>query len=83
MAGTLEGGRKAAAKNLARDPDFYKNIGRRGGQNGTTGGFAAMDKDRLRIVSRKGGTISRRKKRVPIDQMPQNSDGTQTLERQS
>lgn len=41
MAGTLEGGRKAAAKNLARDPLFYQKIGSKGGKNGRTGGFAA------------------------------------------
>ena len=83
MGGTLEGGRKAAAKNLASDPDFYKKIGRKGGQNGTTGGFAAMDKELLRLVSSRGGTTSRRGKRVPTDQTPQSSDDTRTLERQS
>ena len=32
MAGTREGGKKAAAKNLANDPDFYKRIGAKGGR---------------------------------------------------
>ena len=41
MAGTKIGGMKAAAKNLARDPDFYAKIGAKGGRNGRTGGFAA------------------------------------------
>ena len=41
MAGTKAGGQKAAAKNLANDPDFYKRIGSKGGRNGNTGGFAA------------------------------------------
>ena len=62
MAGTPEGGRKAAAKNLANDPDFYKNIGRKGGKNGTTGGFAA-NPELARIAGAKGGRISRRRKK--------------------
>jgi len=40
-AGTVEGGRKAAKKNLAKNPDFYAEIGKKGGRNGNTGGFAA------------------------------------------
>lgn len=31
MAGTKLGGQKAAAKNLANDPDFYTKIGAKGG----------------------------------------------------
>lgn len=42
MAGTREGGLKTAVKNLRKNPNFYKDIGSRGGKNGTTGGFAAM-----------------------------------------
>jgi general stress protein YciG len=61
VAGTKEGGRKAAAKNLARDPDFYKNIGRKGGKKGTTGGFAA-NRELASIAGTKGGTRSRRTK---------------------
>jgi general stress protein YciG len=60
MAGTKAGGRKAAEKNLQRDPDFYANIGRKGGQNGHTGGFAA-NPELARIAGAKGGTISRRR----------------------
>ena len=41
MAGTIEGGKKAAAKNLANDPSFYAKIGQKGGRNGNTGGFAS------------------------------------------
>lgn len=59
MAGTKEGGRKAADKNLAKDPDFYKKIGMKGGSNGHTGGFAA-NPDLARIAGAKGGRISRR-----------------------
>lgn len=28
MAGTVAGGKKAAAKNLANNPNFYREIGR-------------------------------------------------------
>lgn len=60
MAGTVEGGKKAAAKNLANDPDFYRRIGRKGGSRSTpTGGFGA-DPDRARRAGAKGGRISRR-----------------------
>ncbi|MGH7218227.1 MAG: general stress protein [Candidatus Microsaccharimonas sp.] len=61
MAGTKEGGVKAAAKNLQRDPDFYAKIGAKGGRNGRTGGFAA-NPELARIAGAKGGRISRRRK---------------------
>ena len=32
MAGTKVGGKKAAQKNLAKDPNFYAKIGRKGGR---------------------------------------------------
>ena len=57
MAGTREGGLKARAANLARDPDFYRNIGRIGGRNGHTGGFAA-NPELARIAGAKGGRAS-------------------------
>ena len=69
MAGTLEGGRKAAATNRTKyGDDFYSNIGRIGGANSTTGGFASdkIGKDgltgheRAKIAGAKGGSISRR-----------------------
>ena len=59
MAGTKEGGQKAAAKNLARDPLFYAKIGTKGGRNGNTGGFAA-NPELARIAGAKGGRKSRR-----------------------
>lgn len=61
MAGNRECGLKAAAKNKARDPDFYAKIGRRGGKNGHTGGFAA-NRELASIAGRKGGKISKRGK---------------------
>ena len=58
MAGTKIGGMKAAKKNLAKDPNFYAKIGRKGGQNGHTGGFAA-NPQLARIAGAKSGRISR------------------------
>lgn len=70
MAGNAAGGRKAYLKNIAKDPNFYANIGRKGGKNGKTGGFASnvVGKDgltgaeRARIAGAAGGRVSRRKK---------------------
>lgn len=60
MAGTREGGLKAAKTNLIRSgADFYQRIGRKGGQNGHTGGFYG-NPERARIAGAKGGKISRR-----------------------
>jgi len=60
MAGTKTGGRKAAATNrLKHGSDFYERIGRKGGRNGHTGGFAA-NPELAKIAGRKGGRISRR-----------------------
>lgn len=74
MAGNSIGGRKAAAKNLARDPDFYAKIGAKGGQKGKTGGFASnvvgedglTGAQRARIAGAKGGRISRRSKTAQV-----------------
>lgn len=61
MSGTKAGGRKAALTNYERHGrDFYARIGRKGGINGHTGGFASMPKDKVREAGRKGGLISRR-----------------------
>lgn len=68
MAGTIEGGKKAAAKNLAKNPDFYREIGRIGGMLGKTGGFASdkvgadglTGRQRASVAGVKGGHISRR-----------------------
>lgn len=70
MAGTKAGAAKAKMKILARDPNFYARIGKAGGMNGTTGGFASaiIGKDgltgseRARVAGARGGRISRRKK---------------------
>ena len=65
MAGTKAGGKKAAAKNLAKDPNFYAKIGAKGGRNSRTGGFAA-NPDLARIAGAKGGRISRRRKTTAV-----------------
>lgn len=60
MAGNKMGGMKAAMTNKMRyGPDFYKEIGAKGGRNGHTGGFAA-NRELAAIAGAKGGRISRR-----------------------
>ena len=60
MAGTVEGGRKARNTNYKLyGRNFYREIGRKGGQNGHTGGFAS-NPELARIVGAIGGRKSRR-----------------------
>lgn len=60
MSGTKAGGLKAAATNKQRyGENFYRDMGRKGGQNGHTGGFAA-NPALAKIAGSKGGKISRR-----------------------
>ena len=62
MAGTKEGGQKAAQTNkLKHGSDFYAKIGAKGGKLGRTGGFYA-NRELARIAGAKGGRISRRTK---------------------
>lgn len=62
MAGTKAGGAKARETNYEKyGDDFYKNIGRKGGKNGHTGGFAA-NHELAKIAGAKGGKISKRGK---------------------
>ena len=84
MAGTKEGAKKAAATIKEKHGEnFYREIGRKGGQNGRgefyTGGFACLERgsdgltgpERARILGAKWGRISKRgpakNKRVKID----------------
>lgn len=73
MAGTKEGGQAAAQTNKKKyGPDFYREIGRKGGKLGTTGGFATeiecfcslIDAPHFKknCAGKKGGMISRRTK---------------------
>uniref|UniRef100_UPI003FF0A2A3 general stress protein n=1 Tax=Alloprevotella sp. TaxID=1872471 RepID=UPI003FF0A2A3 len=67
MAGTKAGALKSRATILAKDPEFYKRIGQKGGQNGRTGGFACSEvgedgltgAERAKVAGAKGGRISR------------------------
>jgi len=72
MSGTVEGGRKAAAKNKELyGESFYAEIGAIGGKKGRTGGFASRvpcscdEIDyahyKANCAGKKGGIISRRK----------------------
>ena len=58
MAGTRIGGLKAREKNLAKDPDFYKKLGKLGGSRKVPKGFA-LDRERAREVGKLGGMKSR------------------------
>lgn len=63
MAGTKEGGKKAAKTNKEKyGEDFYIRNGRKGGQNGHTGGFAA-NRALARVAGRIGGMKSKRGKK--------------------
>lgn len=61
MVGTISGGKKAAQTNKEKyGDDFYSNIGRKGGQNGHTGGFCSMTHEQRVEWGRIGGAKSRR-----------------------
>ena len=61
MSGTKAGGIKASITNRAKyGEDFYIRNGRKGGQNGHTGGFFA-NPELARIAGKKGGRKSSRK----------------------
>lgn len=58
MAGNKEGAQKAREKNLAKDPDFYKNIGGQSWKNPDRShetGFALLPKEKHLELSKKGG----------------------------
>lgn len=56
MAGTIEGGKKAAAKNKANNPNFYREIGRKGGSISKGGGFT--DRKFAKMAGTLGGMKS-------------------------
>lgn len=69
MGGNRTGGLKAKATNMEKfGPDFYREIGRKGGKAGHTGGFASFvvgsdgmtGWQRARIAGARGGKRSRR-----------------------
>jgi general stress protein YciG len=62
MAGTRDGGRRAAATNKQRyGMNFYESIGRLGGKKSRGGGFA-KNPQLAREAGAKGGRASRRTK---------------------
>lgn len=56
IAGTKIGGIKAARKNLQRDPNFYRTIGKKGGSAKVPKGFA-LNRELARLAGKKGGLI--------------------------
>ena len=61
MSGNREGGLKAAATNKKKHGlDFFKRIGRKGGKNGHTGGFA-YNKALASLAGAKGGRNGKRR----------------------
>lgn len=74
MAGNAIGGQKARDKNLEKNPNFYREIGSKGGSAPTKKpkGFAA-NPELARIAGKKGGHISRRgsKKVVKVEEPTQ------------
>ncbi len=68
MAGSKAGGKAAALTNMQKyGADFYKKIGSKGGKLGRTGGFFA-NRELARLAGQKGGRISRRTKKVIIEE---------------
>jgi len=60
MSGSRTGGAKAAETNRKKyGADFYREIGRKGGKNGHTGGFY-QNPEAARKAGAKGGRVSRR-----------------------
>lgn len=62
MAGNREGGLKAAAKVKARDPEFFKKLGARGGKARSPYKGFGSNRELARQVGALGGRVSRRKK---------------------
>lgn len=60
MAGTREGGKKAAETLLKKYPNFYRDIGKKGGKNGHRKGFAVMPHAKV-IAAGEAGRKSRYK----------------------
>ena len=90
MPGNRIGGLKAAATNKQRYGDnWYACIGRKGGQNGNTGGFAAegpgkdglTGSERAKIAGAKGGKISKRGPAKKKHTYPHLEDGDLVIRR--
>lgn len=80
MAGTAAGGIKARERNLANNPNHYREIGAKGGHKSRTGGFASKKigadgltgRQRASVVGviggRIGGKVSSKRKGVEWNQ---------------
>ena len=69
MAGTKEGGLKAAKRNMELyGKDWYSRIGKVGGRNGHTGGFASNNA-LAKVAGAKGGSISKRGPKYSMDEI--------------
>jgi len=67
MAGTKEGGKKAALTIKSRyGKDFYVGIGAAGGKSSHTGGFF-KNRELARTAGAKGGRKSRRSKSIKVN----------------
>lgn len=60
MGQSLQGAKKAAATNLAKDPDFYRKIGSVGGKAGKIGYFSTISKRELKRIGSEGGKAKAR-----------------------
>lgn len=73
MSGTKVGGQKSSATNKRRyGADFFKTIGKLGGQAGRKGKGFAADPERARRAGRIGGKNSRRKAYVSLEKQQLN-----------
>lgn len=62
MSGSVVGGKKAAHTTRQRHgADFYRRIAAIGGSRKVAKGFAMMEPEKHRAISKIGGQISRRK----------------------
>lgn len=77
MTATREGGKLAAQKNLARNPNHFREIGKLGGSKRVPKGFA-MDRELASEAGRRGGTISRRGKAWEHSTSTPSDSSTQT-----
>lgn len=61
MSGTIIGGQKAKITNTKKNPNFYREIGKLGGQvSHPETRYFAMNPAAAKIAGKKGGTISKR-----------------------
>lgn len=61
MSGTVTGARKAKETTLKRNPNHFKEIGKKGGLAKVPKGFA-LDKERAKTAGKKGGQNGKRGK---------------------